>query len=95
MNRTELIAVVAEKTGLEEKIAEKAIKALLAEAAATVANGEKVKLVGFGIFTTRDRAARNSRNPRTGKAIKVEAVTVPVFKAGKEFKKAVAEKNKK
>ena len=95
MNRTELIAVVEKKTGLKKKIAEKAVRALLAEMAATVANGEKVKLVGFGTFTTRSREARNSRNPRTGEAIKAAAVTVPVFKAGKGFKKAVAGKNKK
>ncbi len=94
MNRTELIAAVAEKTGVEKKIVEKTVRALMAEVTERVANKEKVQLAGFGTFEARARAARTGRNPHTGKKITIAAVTVPAFKAGKSFKKAVAEKGK-
>ena len=94
MNKTELIAVVAEKTGVEKKAVEKTVRALLAEVTERVANKEKVQLAGFGTFEARNRAARTGRNPHTGKEIKIAPVTAPAFKAGKTFKTAVAEKGK-
>ena len=95
MNRTELITAVAEKTGVEKKIVDKTIRALLTEVMERVANKEKVQLAGFGTFEARARAARTGRNPHTGKEVKIAAVTAPAFKAGIVFKKTVAEKNKK
>ena len=93
MNRTELIAAVAEKTGVEKKIVEKTVRVFLAEVTERVANKEKIQLAGFGTFEARNRAARTGRNPHTGKEVKIAAVTTPAFKAGKTFKTVVAEKN--
>jgi Bacterial nucleoid DNA-binding protein len=94
VNRTELIAAVAEKTGVEKKIVEKTVRAFLVEVTERVANKEKVQLAGFGTFEARNRAARTSRNPHTGKEVKIAAVTAPAFKVGKTFKTVVAEKTK-
>jgi DNA-binding protein HU-beta len=95
MNRAELIEVIAEKTGFARKDVEKTVKVMIGEVINTVAKKEKVQLTGFGTFEAREHAARNGKNPRTGAEMKIAAVTVPAFKAGKGFKKAVAEKKDK
>ncbi len=89
MNKAELITSMAEKSKLTKKDAELALKALIESVEETLEKGEKVQLVGFGTFETRQRAAREGRNPRTKEVIKIPATTVPVFKAGKEFKDKV------
>ncbi|MGI5839674.1 MAG: HU family DNA-binding protein [bacterium] len=85
MNKTELVAAAAQKAGVTKKEACQVVNALLSVIAETVHNGEDVRLVGFGSFRVRRRAARTGRNPRTGKAIRIPAKTVPVFKPGKAF----------
>ena len=90
-----MIAVVAEKTGFTHKDVEKTVKVMLGEVIDTVAKKEKVQLSGFGTFEARERASHRGKNPHTGEEIIIEAVTVPGFKAGKGFKKAVAEKKDK
>ena len=89
MNKSELIASIAEKGSLTKKDAEIALKAFIESVEETLEKGDKVQLVGFGTFETRERAAREGRNPRTKETIKIAASTVPVFKAGKEFKEKV------
>ena len=89
MNKTELVAAVAEKTGLTKKDAEKALAAVVEPVKEVVAKEEKVQLIGFGTFEARKRNARTGKNPQTGKAIKIAAATVPAFKAGKAFKDMV------
>lgn len=89
MNKAELITSMAEKSQLTKKDAETALKAFIDSVQEALENGEKVQLVGFGTFETRERAAREGRNPRTKEVIKIAASTVPVFKAGKEFKEKV------
>ena len=89
MNRTELVAAMAAETQLSKKDAEAALKAFIDVVSAELKKGEKVQLVGFGTFETRERAAREGRNPRTKETINIPASTVPVFKAGKEFKERV------
>lgn len=89
MNKAELITSMAEKSKLTKKDAELALKALIESVEESLEKGEKVQLVGFGTFETRDRAAREGRNPRTKEVINIPATTVPVFKAGKEFKDKV------
>ncbi|GFH40107.1 HU family DNA-binding protein [Lactococcus insecticola] len=88
-NKQELISKVAESAELTKKDAEKAVNAVFASVSEFLAKGEKVQLIGFGTFETRERAAREGRNPQTGKAIKIAATTVPAFKAGKALKDAV------
>ena len=90
MTKTELISVVAEKTGFSKKDADKAVAAVIDSISAALAKGEKIQLVGFGTFEVRARAAREGKNPQTGAAIKIAASTVPAFKAGKALKDAVA-----
>lgn len=90
MNKTELIAEVANRTGLTKKDAESAVNATMDAIADTIADGDKVQLVGFGTFETKERAARIGRKPSTGEAIEIAASTVPVFKAGKALKDKVA-----
>jgi len=90
MTKTDLIAAVAEKTALSKKDSEKAVAAALATITEALAAGEKVQLVGFGTFETRAREARTGLNPRTKEAIQIPASTLPVFKAGKALKDAVA-----
>jgi Bacterial nucleoid DNA-binding protein len=80
---------MAEKSKLTKKDAELALKALIESVEESLEKGEKVQLVGFGTFETRARAAREGRNPRTKEVINIPATTVPVFKAGKEFKDKV------
>jgi DNA-binding protein HU-beta len=89
VNKAELITSMAEKSKLTKKDAELALKALIESVEETLEKGEKVQLVGFGTFEVRERAAREGRNPRTKEVIKIPATTVPVFKAGKEFKDKV------
>ena len=89
MNKTELIAAVAEKAGLTKKDVEKAVAALLETVKGEVAKKGKVQLIGFGTFEARTRNARTGKNPRTNEPIKIPAATVPAFKAGKAFKDAV------
>ena len=90
MNKTDLIASVAEKSGLTKKDAEKAVVALLASVEGALSGGDKVQLVGFGTFETRERAARKGRNPQTGEELDIAAARVPVFKAGKALREAVS-----
>ena len=90
MNKAELIAAVAEKTGLSKKDTEAAVSASLEVITESLAQGEKVQLVGFGSFETKARAARIGRNPRTKEEIKIPASKLPVFKAGKALKDTVS-----
>ena len=89
MNKAELITSMAEKSQLTKKDAESALKAFIDSVQEALEGGDKVQLVGFGTFETRERAAREGRNPRTKETINIPASTVPVFKAGKEFKERV------
>ena len=89
MNKAELITSMAEKSQLTKKDAESALKAFIDSVQEALESGDKVQLVGFGTFETRERAAREGRNPRTKETISIPASTVPVFKAGKEFKERV------
>ncbi len=91
MNKTELIAAVAEKTDLSKKDADAAVSAVLGAITDAVKAGDKIQLVGFGTFEVRNRAAKQGRNPRTGETMTVPASKVPAFKAGKALKDAVAE----
>ena len=86
MNKTELVSAMAEKAGLSKKDAEKALNAFVESIEETLKAGDKVSLVGFGTFETRERAAREGKNPRTGEKIEIAACKVPAFKAGKAFK---------
>lgn len=86
MNKTELVAAMAEKAEISKKDAEKALKAFTDVVADEMKNGGKVQLVGFGTFEVSERAAREGRNPQTGKAMKIAASKAPKFKAGKALK---------
>lgn len=90
MNKTELIAAVADKADLSKKDAEAAITAMVEAITAALAEQEKVQLVGFGSFEVKARAARVARNPKTGEAVQIPASKAPVFKPGKALKDAVA-----
>ena len=90
MNKTELIAAVAEKADLSKKDAEAAITAAVEAITGALIEGEKVQLVGFGSFEVKTRAARVGRNPKTGEEIPSSEARLPVFKAGKARKDAVA-----
>ena len=90
MNKTELIAAVAEKTGLSKKDTEAVITAALDTITAALKDGDKVQLVGFGSFEVKKRAARIGRNPKTKESIEIPASVAPVFKAGKALKDAVS-----
>ena len=89
MNKTELIAAVAEKAGLTKKDVEKTITATLETVKEVVAKGDKVQVVGFGTFEVSERAAREGRNPQTGETMKIAACKAPKFKAGKALKDMV------
>ena len=91
MNKTELIAAVAEKTDPSKKDADAAVSAVLGAITDALKAGDKIQLVGFGTFEVRNRAAKQGRNPRTGETMTVPASKVPAFKAGKALKDAVAE----
>ncbi|NLV87351.1 MAG: HU family DNA-binding protein [Clostridiales bacterium] len=89
MNKAELIAEVAEKTGLSKKDCERVVNATLQTISETIETGEKVQLVGFGVFDVKMREARIGRNPKTKEEIQIPASRVPVFKAGKALKDSV------
>ncbi|MCI5953698.1 MAG: HU family DNA-binding protein [Lachnospiraceae bacterium] len=86
MNKTELVAAIAEQAGVSKKDAEKTLKAFTDVVADELKKGGKVQLVGFGTFEVSERAAREGRNPQTGKAMKIKASKAPKFKAGKALK---------
>jgi len=86
MNKTELIAVLAEQAEVSKKDAEKVLNAFVETVQKAVKADDKVQLVGFGTFESKDRAAREGKNPQTGEKIKIAACKVPAFKAGKAFK---------
>lgn len=89
MNKTELVAAVAEQAGLSKKDAEAAVKAFTDVVAEALKAGDKIQLVGFGTFEVSERAAREGRNPRTGETMTIEASKTPKFKAGKALKDQV------
>ncbi|HCI60013.1 HU family DNA-binding protein [Ruminococcus sp.] len=89
MKKTELIAAVAEQSGLSKKDAEKALNATIDTIIKAVAEGDKIQLTGFGTFEQRQRNARTGCDPRTGNTIEIPASKVPAFKAGKGFKDIV------
>ena len=89
MNKTELIAAIAERAEISKKDAEKALKAFTEAVADELVKGEKVLLVGFGTFEVSERAAREGRNPKSGEPMKIEASRTPKFKAGKALKDMV------
>lgn len=92
MNKTELVAAIAEKTQLTKKDSEVALKAFVEVVSEQLKKGEKIQLVGFGTFEVSERAARTGKNPQTGKAIKIPASKAPKFKAGKALKETVNNK---
>ncbi len=89
MNKSDLIANIAEKSGLTKKDADKALSAVIDSITGALKSGDKVQLVGFGTFEIRERAARNGINPLTKAEIKIPATKVPAFKAGSALKDAV------
>ncbi len=89
MNKTELVAAIAEKSGIAKKDAEKALAAFIDTVATELKKGEKIQLVGFGTFEVRERAARTGINPKTMAKIDIAASKNPVFKAGKALKDSV------
>ena len=86
MNKTELVAAIAEQAEISKKDAEKALKAFTDVVAEELKKGEKIQLVGFGTFEVSERAAREGRNPQTGETMKIAASKAPKFKAGKALK---------
>ena len=91
MNKTELVAAIAEKTDLTKKDAELALTAVVESITEALEKGDKVQLIGFGSFEVKNRAARTGRNPKTKEAIEIPASKYPVFKAGKALKDKVGE----
>jgi len=89
MNKSDLVAVVAEKISATKKDAEASLNAVVEAITESLVKGEKIQLVGFGSFEVRKRAARKGRNPQTKEEIRIPASKAPVFKAGKAFKDAV------
>ena len=89
MNKAELVAAMADKAGLSKKDTEKALKAFTDVVAAQLKKGNKIALVGFGTFEVAKRAAREGRNPQSGKVMKIPASKAPKFKAGKALKDEV------
>lgn len=89
MNKSELIAAMAEKSGLTNADAKRALDGLTAAVGSALKGGDNVALIGFGTFAVTHKPARTGRNPQTGKEIKIEAKNVPTFKAGAGLKSAV------
>ena len=89
MNKTELVAAIAESADLSKKDSEKALKAFIDVITDELKKGEKIQLVGFGTFEVIERAAREGRNPLTGEKMQIKASKAPKFKAGKALKDAV------
>ena len=91
MNKTELVAAIAEKANLTKKDSEAALVAMVEAVTEALAKGDKVQVIGFGSFEVKNRAARTGRNPKTKETIEIPASKNPVFKAAKALKDAVAE----
>ena len=89
MNKTELVAAMAETSGLSKKDCETALNAFASEVEKALKSGDKVQLVGFGSYEVKTRAARTGRNPKTKEPIEIPASKAPVFKAGKALKDAI------
>lgn len=89
MNKAELITAVAEKNKIEKKMVADILETITSVVTDTLANGESVKLVGFGTFEVAERAAREGRNPKTGESVHIDASKAPKFKAGSALKAAV------
>ena len=89
MNKTELVAAMADRAGLTKKDADAALKAFTEIVEETLKAGDSIQLIGFGTFEAAERAERTGRNPQTGKTMKIEACKAPKFKAGKALKDAV------
>lgn len=89
MNKAELVGAVADRTGLSKKDSDKALTAAFEVITSSLQAGEKVQLVGFGVFDIKERAARIGRNPRTKEEIQIPATRAPIFKPGKILKDAV------
>ena len=89
MNKTQLIDVVATKTGLTKKAAEAAVNAVNEAIAETLKAGDKVQIIGFGTYEVKERAAREGRNPKTGEKMTIAASKTPAFTAGKALKDAI------
>lgn len=89
MNKAELIATLAETSGVSKKDTEQVLNAFIATVQKTLKQDGKVQIPGFGSFEVRERAARSGRNPLTGEAIEIAAAKVPAFKAGKGLKDAI------
>ena len=90
MNKTELIAAIAQNAGVSKKDAERVLNATVDTITASLVKGDKVQVSGFGIFEVRTREARTGRNPRTKETIEIPATKLPAFKAAKALKDAVA-----
>ena len=95
MNKADLIAHVAEGSGITKAQAENAINSFTGAVTQTLSSGESVTLIGFGTFSVAERAARTGRNPQTGAALKIAAKKLPKFTAGKSLKEAVDRPKKK
>ena len=89
MNKSKLAERLADRTGMSKVAAKDAVDGVFDVIAESLANGEEVRILGFGAFGTRERPARTARNPRTGEPIAVAASTMPVFKPGATLRKAV------
>ena len=89
MNKSELVSAIAESAELNKVVAEKALDGVMEAVTGALAKGDKVSLIGFGTFSTSKRAARNGRNPQTGKTMQIKAKTVAKFKAGSKLADAV------
>ena len=89
MNKTELIAKVAEKASIERKESERAVAAVFEAITEALKQNDKVQIMGFGSFEVKERAAHQGRNPATGETIEIAASKAPVFKAGKSLRDAI------
>lgn len=89
MNKTELITIVAQKTDLSKRDAERVVKTVFDTITEELAKGDKVQVIGFGTFEVRERQAREGRNPQNGESITIAASKSPAFKAGKQLKDRV------
>lgn len=89
MNKQQLVESVMAKTELSKKAAENFVNAFVETVSDALAEGDKVQLIGFGTFETRERGAREARNPQTGETLTIDAKRVPAFKAGKALKDAI------
>lgn len=89
MNKQELVTMLSDKTNVTKAAAERFLNSFIETVSDALVEGDKVQIIGFGTFETRERAARTARNPQTGEAMKIAAKRAPAFKAGKAFKDAV------